>query len=217
MNDEDYPNTPPHVLEKIRKIVPSLPGWLTPERGCELADAIFESRPRICVELGVFGGRSLVAQAIALKAAGYGGVVAGIDPWRVEDALEGENEDNKAWWAKQDLNTIHNNVVNVVYGLELQAQAVVVRSASQHAAPLFGEIDMLFVDANHSEVASMRDVETWVPKVKKGGYVFADDANWPSTQAAYKRLQEMAYLTKIGSETIDGVETHGRYLVCRKK
>lgn len=219
MSDEhDYPNTPREVLEQIRAIVPLLPGWMTPERCCELADAIFETRPRLCVEIGVFGGRSLVAQAMALRAAGHGGVVAGLDPWRTDDALEGENEANQHWWSNLDIEAIHRRAMAAIWDNHLEAHTVVVRSASQHAAPLFSEIDMLLVDGNHSEVASTRDVELYVPKVRSGAYIVADDYDWPSVQKAYTRLQEMADVVKYGHEVnAEGETIPNRYLVCRKR
>lgn len=213
----DYPNSPQSVLDKIRALIPLMPGWTSAERCCELADAIFETRPKICVELGVFGGRSLVAQAIALKAADYGGVIAGIDPWRTQDAVEEENEANREWWSKLDIEAIHRQAMKVIWDYRLETHATVVRNASQHSAALFGEIGMLFIDGNHAEWPCLRDVENYVPKVRKGGYIWADDLDWPSTQKGYARLRELADVVKIGSETIDGVERPGRYLVCRKK
>lgn len=217
MINNDYPNTPPHVLQKIKEVVPTLPGWVTAERGCELADAVMETRPKLCVELGVFGGRSLFSQAVALKNLETPGMVVGVDPWRVQEALEGENQANREWWAKLDIEAIHRKAMAAIWDHGLETHATVVRNASQHVAQIFGQIDMLFIDGNHAEEPSMRDVELWVPKVRKGGYVVADDADWPSTQKAYARLRELADVVKIGSEVVDGVEQHGRYLVCRKK
>lgn len=213
-----YPNTPDHIQKAIFEYVPSLHGWLLPERGCEMADAIFETKPRICVELGVFGGRSLISQAFALRELNSG-IVAGIDPWRIEDALDGEkDESNRNWWTRNiDIEAIHRSTMKAVWDHRIEPWCAVIRSASQHAAPLFGAIDMLFIDANHSEVASMRDVEMWVPKVRPGGYVFADDYDWPSTKAAYERLRELCEVVRIGSEARESGTQSNRYLVCRKK
>ena len=217
MTDPSYPNTPLPVLADIRRIIPGLPGWTSPERCCEMADAVFETRPKICVELGVFGGRSLIAQGLALKHAGCG-VIAGIDPWSVHDALEGECDANKDWWSKVDLNKVHQTCMEAIWSNGLQSHVSVIRNASQHAAALFGEIDMLMIDGNHAEEPCLRDVGTWVPKVRKGGYIFADDSDWPSTQKGYARLRELADVVAIGSEVDqDGTVKHNRYLVARKK
>lgn len=214
-----YPNTPLHIQEAINHYVPTLHGWLLPERGCEMADAIFETKPKLCVELGVFGGRSLISQAFALRELNHGGVVVGIDPWRVEDALDGEKDEaNRNWWQNNiDIESIHRGAMKAIWDHRIEQWAVVVRAASQHAAPVFGEIGLLLIDANHSEVASMRDVEMWVPKVKSGGYIFADDNDWPSTRKAYEKLREMADVVRVGVEHRESGTQTNRYLVCRKK
>jgi len=214
-----YPNTPQHIQDAINHYVPTLHGWLLPERGCEMADAIFETRPKLCVELGVFGGRSLISQAFALRELNHGGVVVGIDPWRVEDALDGEkDETNRKWWQNNiDIESIHRAAMKAIWDHRLEPWCVAVRAASQYAAPMFGEIDMLFIDANHSEVASMRDVETWIPKLKAGAYCFLDDLDWPSTKRAYERAKEMVDVVRVGSEHRESGTQNNRYLVCRKK
>lgn len=214
-----YPNTPDHIQKAIFEYVPTLDGWLLPERGCEMADAIFETRPKLCVEIGVFGGRSLISQAFALRELNHGGVVVGIDPWRVEDALDGEKDEaNRQWWTRNiDIEAIHRSAMKAIWDHHIEPWCVVMRAASQHAAPVFGELGMLFLDGNHSEVASMRDVEMWIPKLKSGAYCFLDDYDWPSTRHAYERAQEMVDVVRIGSEHRTSGTQANRYLVCRKK
>jgi len=51
------------------------------------------------------------------------------------------------------------------------------------------EIDILHIDGNHEEESSCKDVELYLPRVKKGGYVWFDDANWHQTQKAINLLQ----------------------------
>jgi len=215
----DFPNTPPDLLKEIEAAVAPLPGWTTVERCFEMADAIFETKPKIAVELGVFGGRTLIAQALAMRASDHGGLVVGIDPWSVHDAIEDENEANKKFWGdKETLEAAHACTMNAIWSRALQGVCIIIRSASQFAAPLFGEIDQLFIDGNHAEVPCLRDVEIWVPKVRAGGYVFVDDSDWGTTKKGYDRLKEMADVMKIGSEVLaDGTVKKDHYLVCRKK
>jgi len=214
---EDFPNTPPELLAEIEAAVMPLGGWTTLERCFEMADAIMETKPLLVVELGVYEGRSLVTQALAMRASGHGGLVVGIDPWSHHDAVEGENEANRAFWGKVDLEAAHRLTMNAIWSRALQGVCVVIRSASQFAAPLFSTIDMLFIDGNHAEVPCMRDVETWVPKVASDGYIFADDADWPSTQKAYSRLKEMVDVVRVGDDIYEGALRKGHYLICRKK
>jgi predicted O-methyltransferase YrrM len=175
------------LKNQISQTVNALEGWCSPERGCEMAELILKESPQCLVEIGVFGGRSLIAQALALQHNGKSGVIYGIDPWRVEPTLEGENEANRQWWSKNvDLEAIHRQCMNAVWQLNLGMNAVIIRSTSQEAAGLFPDdsIDVLNIDGNHSELASTRDVKVWLPKVKPGGFIWADDMDWPSTQAA---------------------------------
>ena len=214
-----YPNTPQHIQDAINHYVPTLHGWLLPERGCEMADAIFETRPKLCVEIGVFGGRSLISQAFALRELNHGGVVVGIDPWRLEDAIDGEQDEaNRNWWARNiDIEAIHRGAMKAIWDHRIEPWCTVIRGASQYAAPVFTELDMLFIDGCHSELASMRDVELWIPKLRQGAYCFLDDYSWPSTQEAYKVAMKMLDVVKVGSEVLNGKLENNRYLVCRKK
>ena len=71
---------------------------------------------------------------------------------------------------------------------------MVLRCGSEHAVGLFPDypgaeqIDILHIDGNHSELASVRDVTTWLPRVKSGGYIWFDDTNWATTQRAIALL-----------------------------
>ncbi|OLE10688.1 MAG: hypothetical protein AUG89_11535 [Acidobacteria bacterium 13_1_20CM_4_56_7] len=167
-----------------------LDGWTTPERGIEMAKLILETKPTVVVELGVFGGRSFIAQAFALQSLGTG-VIYGIDPWKTEAALEGENDANRQWWSESvDLEKIHREAMAVIWRNKLDQHAVIIRASSQHVVQLFNEIDVINIDANHSEIASCRDVELWLPKVKQGGLIWFDDADWVSTQKAVNMLHK---------------------------
>lgn len=189
----------PCIADAINTYLPQLEGWLTPGRGIEMAEVILDTHPQVVVELGVFGGRSMLAQAFALRENNDGGVIYGVDPWKVEAALEGENEANRTWWSKDiDLEAIHRGAVNALWQHNLDPWAVVIRAASQHVHQLFPAIDVLFIDANHSEVASTRDVTLYVPKVKPGGTITIDDTDWLTTAHAVKLLDAVCELVKDG-------------------
>ncbi len=185
------------VRDDIHAEVKKLEGWVSPERGVELCDLILEHKPIICVEIGVFGGRSLIAQAMALRSLGAGKIY-GIDPWKTEAALEGENVANKEWWSKNvDLHGIHRGTMEAIWRLGLDEWAIVIRAKSQDCRWLFeGGVDWIFLDGNHSEVSSCRDVNNYVPLLKPGGILIFDDADWPSTQAALKLLDAQCDLLK---------------------
>jgi len=153
-------------------------GWLTPERGIELAALTMQMQPDTIVSIGVFGGRSVVAFALALKAIGKGKVF-GIDPWKKEDCLEGETKANQEWWKSIDLEKVHRGTMEAIWRLGLDDYAVIIRAASHRLPRLFpGGIDILEIDGSHVEDAAYRDVEMYVPQMNTNGFVIMDDLNW---------------------------------------
>ena len=63
-----------------------LDGWCSEKKARVLCALVSFFRPNVCVEIGVFGGKSLFAMASACYE--YGGTVHGIDPWTKDEALE---------------------------------------------------------------------------------------------------------------------------------
>lgn len=189
---------PDHIKSAIEHYIPVMEGWLDPARGCQMAELIMDHRPDVVVEIGVFGGRSLIAQAFALRENNKGKIY-GIDSWRVEDAVEGkEDKADKEWWEKKIvMDDIHRGCMQAIWQHHLEPWAVIIRSASQWCSNLFpNNIDILYIDGSHSEIASCRDVELYVPRVKAGGYAWFDDCDWPTTQKALARMDHFCSLEK---------------------
>ena len=51
---------------ELLNVVPTMNGWCDPTKANHIFDTVFERNPKVCVELGVFAGRSLIAFALAL-------------------------------------------------------------------------------------------------------------------------------------------------------
>lgn len=167
------------LIEQLRLILPGVHGWCTLEKARHLIDKILAAKPDLCVEIGVFGGSSLLPQGMALKALGKGKVI-GIDPWTKDAALEEmKGDENKAWWSKIDMEDIYKhaqkNVKTYCPGFaelwRAKAEDVVTRFTD-------ASIDVLHIDGNHSELLSCKDAELYLPKVKPGGFIFFDDIFW---------------------------------------
>lgn len=166
--------------------VPRIHGWTTEEKAIAMAHLILKERPALAVEIGVFGGRSLVPQAMALKALGRG-LIVGIDPFSHAAALDGEvGPENADWWSKLDLDGISKAAWDAITVEGVKDHTALVRCEAQIAAMMFltGSIGILHIDGNHSEKASCRDVHIYYPLVQTGGYIWFDDADWPTTQMA---------------------------------
>lgn len=168
----------------------SMPGWCTPAKARAMAELILETEPDVVVEIGVFGGRSLLTQAMAAQLVGHGRVY-GIDPWRREACLEGKNDPaNDAWWSSINIEDIQRQCVDAIWRYNLQHHAIVLRAHSADVADLFPIIDILHIDGAHSELASVRDVTNYLPRVRPGGHIWFDDTDWATTARAVAMVAE---------------------------
>lgn len=193
---------PEHIKTAIQKYIPLLGQWLEVDRACEMAELIIDTKPDVVVEIGTFRGQSLISQAFALRENNKG-VIYGIDPWQVSYAVEGNNDpENDDWWRnKIDLELIHRECMQAIWDHHLEPWTVIIRAASHFAYRLFEyNIDILYIDGNHSEQASSRDVELYVPRVNQGGYVWLDDCQWQTLQKALGMVATMCDLVKDGGQ-----------------
>jgi hypothetical protein len=182
----------------ISRTVPAMQGWCTVEKALAMAQLIIESNAAMVIELGVFGGRSLIPQAMALRELSLG-MIYGIDPWTKDACLEGTNDPaNDEWWAKLDLEEIHRGCMRAIRENALDQWCSVIRAKGENVHTLFppASIDILHIDGNHSEVASVRDVELWLPKVRVGGHVWLDDTDWATTKRAATLLTDACDVVK---------------------
>lgn len=154
-----------------------LEGWCSKEKAGVLIDLILKNRPESILEIGVWGGKSLVPMAYALKANGKGKIY-GIDPWsNYESVQHVMNESNIAFWNYVDHESVMKGLISKIEQFDLKNQVELIRNTSAGATPM-ENIDMLHVDGNHSEQTSYFDVKKWVPHVRSGGVIIFDDMTW---------------------------------------
>jgi hypothetical protein len=175
---------------------PIIEGWTTVEKAEVLAGLVIDHKPQLLVEVGVFGGRSLFAQAMALRENGMG-IVWGIDPWSLEAALEGDiGDENKKWWSENmSLEEIYLGFVKGALDLQLMKYLRWIRERGEVVCKMFNNktIDLLHLDGNHSELCSCRDVQLWHHKVKPGGFFIMDDTDWTTQTKALKYMDGFGY------------------------
>lgn len=181
---------PIHIADAISEYTPHQNGWTTVERASEMAACILETKAKVIVDIGVFAGRSTVAMGFAARELGDA-MVFGIDPWKIESATEGEADEASAdWWrSKADLERMHRECMQWVWDHRLDQWVTIIRAASQHVHQLFPTIDFLNIDGQHAEIASCRDVQLYLPKLKSGHYVTFDDTDWAQTQKAVQMIE----------------------------
>ncbi|KPK32767.1 MAG: hypothetical protein AMS24_03205 [Chlamydiae bacterium SM23_39] len=170
-----------------------IPGWCTVEKSEKMMNLIYNASPEICVEIGVFGGSSVYPTAMALKFLNKGKIYA-IDPWENNECVEGydKNDPNYIWWNKINLNKIYKSFKKMININKLSSFCQIMKMTSENAVNFFKDesIDILHIDGNHTEQKSFLDVQNFLPKVKKGGFIWFDDANWNTTSKAINYLQE---------------------------
>src|SRR5208282_3847106 len=181
----------PELEAQILAELPRLQGWMTSQRALLLAKTITREKPQACLEIGTFGGQSAIMQALALKENGRG-VLYCIDPWKKDDCLEGENDANRQWWSTVDLEEVHQGFMVALWRLGLDKIVIPIRAASHNCHGLFADesLDSLLIDGNHAEEPSCRDLQLYLPRLKKGGILICDDCDWPSTQKMMGIIRE---------------------------
>lgn len=165
-----------------------LEGWCTKNKASILIDLVFMTRPDTIVEIGVWGGKSLVPMAYSLKAL-RNGRIYGVDPWNSVESADGMEGVNYDWWRSVDHEKILQGLQIKITEFGLQEQIELIRSTSEEA-PVIPNIDMLHIDGNHSEKASNLDVRKWVPLVRTGGIIIFDDVTWGTNASAVQWLDE---------------------------
>lgn len=168
-------------------------GW-APEKKMEyMHDLVIRADAQAIVEIGVYGGKSLIPMAVACKEKGSG-VCFGIDPWTKEASTEGwpDGDVNKEWWGSLDHSWVYGKWRASVekYGVKEQIHELIGKSDQFYRMFKDECIDILHLDGNHAESVALNDVEKWKNKVKIGGYWIFDDTNWPSTAKAIKLLEQ---------------------------
>lgn len=181
-----------HVLAHFNAVTD---GWCWEEKAIKLAEVVWTLKPKLTVEVGVFGGKSFIPMAAVVahldQNTGNHSAV-GIDAWAAAAALENNlGTAHEQFWKDQAmLDAVHARAIGRCNALACR-NVKLVKDWSTDAINDFkdGEIGLLGLDSNHSEETSVRDVTTWLKKVSIGGVLAFDDTAWPSQQKAVEFLK----------------------------
>jgi hypothetical protein len=191
------------LKNSVFKALPGISGWCSKEKAAQFIDLVLEVKPDICVEIGVFGGQSLFPVASALKYLDHG-IIVGIDPWNIHEIVPYfdpvKEKAHVDWWSKINMEHIYYNYLNTLSQYDLEDYVVTLRTTSSVAVQALSEIDILYIDGNHNESIVSEDVRLYLPKVRKGGYVWLNDSLSSDLQNAVDLLLEQCDFTKL----IDG-------------
>ena len=180
--------------------LPKMEGWCSKEKALNFFDLVLETKPDVCVEIGTYAGASALPVAMALKFLGNGVIIC-IDSWDKIECIKYfdpvEDVQHLSWWGKVNLNQIHKKYLEMVQKFELQSICITKKTTSANAAASIGVIDILYIDGNHSEFIVTQDVQLYLPKVRSGGYIWINDALWPTLQEAIDLVLESCEPIKL--------------------
>jgi cephalosporin hydroxylase len=166
------------LLQQIWAIKPKLDGadWCDKAKTETLVSLVIGYRPAAVVEIGVFGGGSLIPMAMAMKRIG-GGAVFGIDPWSTADAIAGQTQQvDRDWWASIDMDGVYQRFLANLKASGSEEVTKIIRRKSNEVEPP-NAIGLLHVDGLHNDQA-VTDVVRFAPKVELGGFCVSDDSRW---------------------------------------
>lgn len=182
-----YPRTDA-LKGEVFQAMDELKGWCSKEKAAVLVELILRLKPMKVVEIGVYGGKSLVPMAYAVRENGFGKVY-GIDPWDVSESVQGMDGVNYTWWNAIDHQKILRGLNRKIIKFNLRNQIRLIKSTSEQASPIH-HIDLLHIDGNHSSKTSYQDVTKWAPLVNSGGIIIFDDIGWETTARSVEWLDK---------------------------
>lgn len=196
------------LFSAIATNTPKIAGWATVNKALTLASIVIAFRPKIIVEIGVFGGRSLLPMALACKEINHGTVI-GIDPYDRAASIESETKDNAEWWGRVDHEEVFRQFNKSVIHFGVDKFVTLLRKRSDDVDPGQWTIDLFHCDGSHTDQAVM-DVVRYSPRVPVGGIVVMDDCSWTSggVERAVNSLLATGFteLYRFRNETPEGID-----------
>jgi predicted O-methyltransferase YrrM len=179
------------VAAVLREIPIDFGGGCSVNKGYLLAWLIRRYSLKTTVDIGVYRGRSLFPQALSHRCYS-GGVVYGVDPWSKDAAKEQDNEALRdkitEFIEKVDLEKIYQEVDSLRNTQQFAEHCRLIRERSADAISYFNQhdirFDLIHIDGNHDTRIVTQDVELYVPRLQKNGFVVLDDASWDSVKPA---------------------------------
>lgn len=166
-------------------------GWMSLEELRFLAS--HASRSKVIVEAGSYKGRSTRAMADNTD-----GIIHAIDPWN--GMYEGINHDRddaqKSYGPNDDIRTeFYNNLYEHIYN------GKVVPHRTYFHEIVIPNVDMIFIDANHSYETTKRDILHAIQLMPEGGFLCGHDyrGEWPGV------IQAVDDVFGPGLEIVDSI------------
>jgi len=160
------------LIEEFRTI----PGWLSHREAATLfrvVHSLDSHAPTLC-EIGSWVGRSSYVLARALETLGGRGVLYCVDP------LDGTGDPSSEAIYKRELVQMDQSLAELFWrnlssrGVDQYVRLIQARCDDAEDR-LPSQLDMLFIDGNHSYAAVRSDFLRYGPRIRRGGYVAFHD------------------------------------------
>lgn len=178
-----------------------------------LVDIIKEKRPEKMAEIGVFEARS--ARWILRQCGDIIKEYWGVDKYNTTWIAKGKTFTHP----KQTEEKWHEMYKRACRYMPFFPQFRMLRMDSKEAADLFpkrffpeGYFDFVYIDADHTYEMVKRDIEIWLPLIKKGGMIGGHDYGFPDEVVRWGGVQK-AVDEKFGVDNIKVYKRQGVWLV----
>jgi predicted O-methyltransferase YrrM len=174
------------MKDKINHKYTDLEGWFNMENQyLELLDNVPEGG--VFVELGAYKGKSTSFIVTEINNKGRNIKFHTIDTFEGDSGSNDENEVEayknvivSNMFEEFNKNTEHlKEYFNVIVG------------KSDESSKFFEDdsVDVIFIDAGHSYESVIKDIKSWLPKIKNGGIMSGHDYNsWPGVKLAVNEI-----------------------------
>jgi predicted O-methyltransferase YrrM len=160
---------------------------------CETLKGLASSVPadQVCVELGVYRGRSLMAIAEGAME-GHGARVYGLDPWNLPRPSKARytSEDSYAAAINNCHASIANEYITLIRGFSC--------TVAENWLPEDGKIGLWHHDSDHRKLPVLADFSAWQPHMAPNALVCFDDhhADFPGVIEAVNCLWQKGRITR---------------------
>jgi FkbM family methyltransferase len=168
----------------------AIEGWCTPRKAVWLAGLIAENRCSRVLEVGIYGGRSLIPMALAVREHAPDGRVYGVESWSSDAAEETATDAvGDVWWRNVELEAVKARFLRNLLDNELAGIVNILEMSSDEALRCLAaigpfELDLIHVNGSRAEAQALHGVRSWSGLLRPGGILVLDGIAWPSMQEA---------------------------------
>lgn len=181
--------------KRLSTVMPALEGWCSTEKALKLVEVIITHKIDQVIEIGIYGGKSLVPMALAVKEVNPNGRCIGIDAWDTKVAVqEKTSEGNDEWWSRLDIIRIKNDFLKYLCESSLAGIIRIIELPATESLAIFrrwryrNQFGLIHIDGNHSARQSLRDLKMAYSVLPANGIIVLDDINWHTLAKTHKWL-----------------------------